>query len=378
MTASELSNAVRPIFDNWYNNLKKHQETGSLSSPNTIYCQDQLNVYETEEYFALELTGGIELSQFKTISFSKKVKKLSNINHLINGGTSIGKTAIYNPQVRIMSEAEVWPNLYVASHDGYDSREKCLRPAKLQQGLQGAASIPVEIQGEVGGLFVANAAVLRLEAPRLFFQPISMLLVLNKATDPIRLVHFLIARLNETFPKRDQFIGIYDDETYLNPVLQLQKDKTASSADFLQAQGHLLAQVLGYKTAKTNIALTGSPQGTVDCFLEKENGQYDLLQLDAGFFSRQASQGKKNKPNLSNYALALKAQLQYCQQHATALQEQGITLSEQPLIIGLVENINQVYHQALNKTAQEQAGDLLLMTIDTLAELVDLWLKNKA
>ncbi|MGH1337096.1 MAG: hypothetical protein ACRBFS_13310 [Aureispira sp.] len=377
MNASELSDAIQPVFDNWYNNLKKHLHAGSLSSSNTIYCQDVINLYETDEYLAIELTGEKKLSDFQSITFSKKVKKLATINSLINGGTVIKEQAIYNPRIDIATAGEIWVGLHVASYDAYNSSAQCLNLQKWKEGLAAAPSIPVKVQTNAGGLLLAESTIMRLEAPKLYFRKIPMILVISKQTDLIRLVHFLIARLNETFPKRDRFIGIYDDEiTQKNPVQQLANNKDLSLEKFLEENAALLAHVLGYKSAKANVSITGYP--TIDLLLETEEGTYDLCNLRTGLFSRQATKGKKNKPNLSSYTLAIKEQLQQCQAQQQVLKEQtGLQLATTPLMIGIVENSNQVYHQALNKAATEQEGQVALLSLDSLSTLVELSMKNK-
>ena len=377
MNASELSSAIQPVFDNWYNNLKKHLQTGSLSSSNTIYCQDVINLYETEEYLAIELTGEKKLSDFQSVTFSKKVKKIATINSLINGGTVINQQATYNPRISIATAGEVWVDLHVASYDAYNNQHKRLNLQKWKEGLEGTPSIPIEVKPNAGGLLLAESTIMRLEAPKLHFRKIAMLFVISKQTDPIRLVHFLIARLNETFPKRDRFIGIYDDENQQkNPIEQLVNNQAVPIEKFLEDNASLLAQVLGYQSAKANVSIAGATP--IDLLLEKEDGTYDLCNLRTGLFARQTTKGKKNKPNLSNYTLAIKQQLQQCQAQQQALQEQtGIQLASTPLMIGIVENSNQVYQQALNKAATEQEGQVALLSLDSLSTLVALSMKNK-
>lgn len=378
MNASELSSAIQPVFDNWFNNLKKHLHTGSLSSPHTIYCQDVINFYETEEYLALELTGQKKLSEFESVTFNKKVKKLKTINSLINGGTTIKDDVTYRPRINIASAGEIWPNLHVASYDAYNNEQKCLNINNLKKGLASSPSIPVEVHPKAGGLLLAESTIMRLEPPKLYLRKIALILVISKQTDPIRLVHFLIARLNETFPKRDHFIGIYDDEiTQKNPLEQLIKNKDIPLDNFLAEHAQTFAQVLGYKTAKANIQLTNSDLDPIDLLLEKEDGTYDLFLLSNGLFSRPITKGKKNKPNLSAYMIALKKQLQAYQQQKQALQEQtGFQLAEQPLLIGVVENSYQVYHQMLNKEAREFSGQVALLSLEGFKTLIDLWLKK--
>lgn len=379
MNALELSSSLQPVFDNWYNNLKKHLHAGSLSSSNTIYCQDTINLYETEEYLAIELTGQKKLDDFEAVTFSKKVKKLATINSLINGGTAIKVPSTYHPRINIGTAGEIWANLHVASYDAYSTDNKCLNIDNLKEGLEGSPSIPVEVHTKAGGLLLAESTIMRLEAPKLYVRKIPMIMVISKQTDPIRLVHFMIARLNETFPKRDRFIGIFDDEIdQKNPIEQLLANKELPLQEVLKDNAQLLAQVLGYKSAKTSSALT-SATAPVDLFLEKEDGTYDLLNLSTGLFSRQATNNKKVKPNLSTYTLMLKEQLQGYQEQQQALQEQtGMQLAEKPLLIGVVENVNQVYNQALNKQATESKGNIALLPLDGLSTLIALWMKKQA
>lgn len=371
MTASELASTIQPLFDNWYNNLKKHLQTGVISSSNTIYCQNEIQLYETEEYLAIELTGKKPLNEFKSISFSKKIKKLSTINSLINGGSIIKEPTDYNPRIQVATPGEIWANLNVASYDAYNNKEKCLDIIKLKEGLAGVPSIPLQATNKAEGLLLANSTIMRLETPKLFVRPISMLLVISKATDPIRLVHFLIERLNDTFPKRDHFIGIDDDELQLkNPLRLLANNKELSLPDFLSNYGHRIAHVLGYQAAKANVTLADG--STIDLLLEKEDGSHDLFNLTEGLFSQKNTQGKKNKPNISNCMLALKAHYQQ------ALKEQfQLQLAEQPLLIGIVQNTNQVYQQVLNKTATEAAGYVALLSLEGLCTLMELWMKEQ-
>lgn len=377
MTAAELAHAIQPVLENWYNNLKKHLQNGILSSSNTIYCRDVVNLYETEEYFAIELAGQQKLSAFQAITFNKKIKKLSSINSLINGGSIIPKGAVYNPRINIATAGEVWIDLHVASYDAYNSDAKCMSLSNWKEGLAGTPSIPVQMQDKAGGLFFAESTILRLEAPQLFVQELPMLLVVSKHSDPIRLVHFLIARLNETFPKRDRFVGIFDDEYHQkNPIQQLIENKDMAVEDFLEKQGTTLAKVLGYQGAKANIQIDNQPP--IDLLLEKEDGTYDLLNLQLGLFSRKNTKGKKNKPNLSAYTQTLKEQWQTCQAQQTALEEQiGLQLAPQPLLIGVVENSNQVYSQTINKAAREQAGQVALVSLEGLSTLVKLWMQEQ-
>lgn len=378
MTTDELAHAIQPVLDNWYNNLKKHLQNGILSSSNTIYCRDEVNFYETEEYLAIELTGQKKLHDFQSITFNKKVRKLSSINSLINGGSVIPEGATYNPRINIATAGEVWIDLHVASYDAYNNDAKCMSLSNWKEGLNSAPSIPVQMQDKAGGLFFAESTILRLETPQLFVREIPMLLVVSKHSDPIRLVHFLIARLNETFPKRDRFVGIFDDEyEQKNPVPQLANNKELDLANFLEKNGNTLAKVLGYQAAKANVPLPNQP--SIDLLLEKENGTYDLLNLQAGLFSRKNTKGKKNKPNLSAYTLALKEQLHSYQTQQAALKKQtGLELAAQPLMIGIVENSNQVYSQTINKAALEQTGQVALLSLEGLSTLVKLWMKQQA
>jgi hypothetical protein len=382
MTASELSSALQPVFDNWYNNLKKHQQAGSLSSPLTIYCQDSIQLYETEAYFALELTGATPLKDFQTVSFNKKVKKLASLHSLVNAGSVVRTDHQLPAQLTIQNPNEVWANLCVASHDVYDAAQQQLRPEQLQAALQKPPALPLAVQENVGGLLLANALTLRLAPPKLHLRALSFVLVLGKQTDPIRLVHFVIARLNETFPKRDHIIGIFDKEIEQQLVAQLQKADTKTLQTLLAEQGNQLAQALGYQSAKSGVVLKDSPQGSVDLLLERASGTYDLLQLSSALYLQQMgkgkkSKGKKSKPSLSAQVLALKTQLAFYQAQAEQLnRDYGVQLAERPLLIAVVNDSKQVYQQALNQEAQTTAGDVVLLTFDALAQLEDRWLKK--
>ncbi|MFK7797965.1 MAG: hypothetical protein AB8E82_10970 [Aureispira sp.] len=371
MTASELASTVQPLFDNWYKNLKKHLQTGVISSPNTIYCQDVVQLYETDKYLALELTGQQPLSTFKSISFGKKIKKLSTINSIINGGSVIKEPTNYQPRIEVANPGEIWANLNIASYDAYNNDTKSLNIAKLQEGLAGTPSIPIQVKSNAGGLLLANSTIMRLEAPKLFVRQIGLFLLVDKATDPIRLVHFLIERLNDTFPKRDRFVGIDDDELQINnPLRQLVGNKAPVLPDFLTQYGHRIAHALGYQAAKANVPLADG--STIDLLLEKEDGSHDLFNLTEGLFSQKNTKGKKNKPNLSNTMLALKAQWQQATQEQNQLQ-----LAQQPLLIGVVQNSNQVYQQGINKAATEATGQVALLSLEGLCILMELWMKEQ-
>jgi hypothetical protein len=150
----------------------------------------------------------------------------------------------------------------------------------------------------------------------------------------------------------------------------LANNKAVAIPDFLAQYGHRIAHVLGYQAAKANVALADG--STIDLLLEKEDGSHDLFNLTEGLFSRKNIKGKKNKPNISNTMLALKAQYQQATKEQAQLQ-----LAKQPLLLGIVENSNQVYQQGINKAATEAAGKVALLSLEGLCVLMELWMKEQ-